>query len=122
MNKNTFGIHMPSYCRAHERYIESQLAAGTPPEELENWHFRKIAWLQHERLIHLLVTLLTAAAFLFAAGLGVFLDWPPGTGILSALLFVLLSAYLLHYFRLENTVQRWYRIAEQLHGTGDGSA
>ena len=32
-----------------------------------------------------------------------------------AVIFCLTAAYLVHYFRLENTVQHWYRIAEELH-------
>ena len=33
---------------------------------------------------------------------------------LCVLLLVLLCAYLVHYFRLENGVQRWYHLANQL--------
>lgn len=113
--KDVFGINMMAYCRAHEQDIQMQLTQGGDLKELLRWHEQKIAWLQHERLIHLLVTLLTAAFFLFSAGLGCRLEWNMGTLLFSGLLFILLAAYLLHYFRLENTVQHWYRIAEQLH-------
>ena len=42
----------------------------------------------------------------------------PELGIVPALIMlglaVLLEFYFFHYFFLENTVQRWYRIAEEL--------
>ena len=42
----------------------------------------------------------------------------PEAGIVPALIMlglaVLLGFYFFHYFFLENTVQRWYRIAEEL--------
>ena len=74
----------------------------------------KLEWLQHERLVHFLVTMLTAAGFLFALGVWIY----TGTAAVSLLalgILVLLFFYILHYFRLENTVQHWYNIAEKLH-------
>ena len=57
-NKDRFGINIMSYCREHENRLEKELAAGAEPHELLTWHEKKLAWLQHERLIHLLVTIL----------------------------------------------------------------
>lgn len=114
-NKDRFGINIMSYCREHENRLEKELAAGAEPHELLAWHEKKLAWLQHERLIHLLVTILTTIAFIFTAALGIYLEGNPAAVFLCAVLFVLLCAYLIHYFRLENTVQHWYRLAEQLH-------
>ena len=115
-NENdVFGINMKAYCRAHEQAVQKQLAQGGDLKELLRWHEQKITWLQHERLVHLLVTVLTAAFFLFSTVLGCTLEWNVGTLLFSGILMILLAAYLLHYFRLENTVQHWYRIAEQLH-------
>jgi len=34
--------------------------------------------------------------------------------VLVALLFGLSSVYLVHYFRLENGVQRWYHLANRI--------
>lgn len=110
-----FGINIIAYCRDHEKYIEDRLAAGAEPEDLLLWHEKKLAWLQHERLIHLLVTMLTTIAFIFSAILGAYLEGNMAAVFLAVILFVLLAAYLAHYFRLENRVQHWYRIAEQLH-------
>ena len=112
------GVRMIAYCREHEAYLDARLAAGENPAKLLEWHKTKLAWIQHERLIHLLVTILTAGAFLFALG-----AWL-ATQSLAALLFtlallVLLACYLFHYFRLENTVQHWYRIADRLRAAAD---
>jgi hypothetical protein len=35
-------------------------------------------------------------------------------GALAVLLLGLVSAYLVHYFRLENGVQRWYHLANRI--------
>jgi hypothetical protein len=32
----------------------------------------------------------------------------------TALFVVLEGAYLIHYYRLENSVQRWYRLADEI--------
>ncbi len=108
------GINMIAWCRAHEQYIEEQLDKGEDPQKLLAWHLKKLEWLQHERLVHFLVTMLTAAGFLFALGVWIY----TGTAAVSLLalgILVLLFFYILHYFRLENTVQHWYNIAEKLH-------
>ncbi|MDO4274285.1 MAG: hypothetical protein Q4D16_11485 [Eubacteriales bacterium] len=114
-SEDRFGINIITYCRDHEKYIEVRLAAGEEPEKLLEWHEKKLGWLQHERLIHLMVTILTTIAFIFSAVLAVYLEGNTAALFLALILFVLLAAYLAHYFRLENRVQHWYRIAEQLH-------
>lgn len=110
-----YGINMIRWCREHEAYIEKHLADGDDARKLLEWHQKKLAWLQHERLIHLLVTMLTAGAFLFSLWVTIYMDWNPGAILMDLILLLLLAAYLLHYFRLENTVQHWLRIAEELH-------
>lgn len=115
MRKDYFGINIIKYCREHEHYIEEQSAAGADVQKLLNWHLQKLAWLQHERLVHLGVTLMTGLAFLAALAFGCYSGWDQGTLLIAAILLVLLVAYLWHYFRLENTVQHWYRLADELH-------
>jgi len=116
--KNTredrFGINMIRWCRDHERYLEEHLEAGDDPALLLAYHEKKLAWLMHERLIHLLVTMMTSGAFLFTLFVSIYLDWNPGALLIALALLALLAAYLFHYFRLENTVQHWYRIADKL--------
>lgn len=100
----------------HEAWVQDQLASGQNSQEILSWHMKKLAWLQHERLIHLLVVILTAGITLFALGVTL---WLPDFALASGPIFfgflILLAFYLAHYFFLENTVQHWYRIAEELH-------
>lgn len=110
-----FGINMIEYCKEHERYIREQIDSCDNLKELLSYHNKKLEWLQHERKVHLSVTLFTAFLFLFLIGLELFLK---GNFLVLALLIIvliLLAAYILHYFKLENTVQRWYMISDKIY-------
>jgi hypothetical protein len=111
---------MWQYLKRHEAFVRAALESGTIPggagarwEELRAFHREQLGFMQHERLIHLLVMLFVALFFLLAAGYSLLAPTWPGFA-LSALLLVLLAAYLVHYFRLENGVQRLYALANQL--------
>lgn len=69
-------------------------------------HLVKISFFQHERLIHLLVTLFYSFAFIVFTTLG-FLHYI--FFILSLIVVVFLIFYIIHYFRLENGVQYLYK-------------
>jgi len=111
-HQDAFGINMKNYMAEHETYLKRKMQEDWGAELL-TYHAQKIAWLQHERLIHLLVTLLTALFFMFLC-----LSFLPSCTILPGILLtitgLLLAAYILHYFRLENTVQRWYKLYDDL--------
>lgn len=75
----------------------------------------QIQFFQHERLIHLIVTVtfalltvLSIFAFLVLEQIGVLL--------LSILLLVLLVPYIRHYYILENGVQKLYTFYDKLMG------
>lgn len=69
---------------------------------------RRIEFYQHERLIHLLVTL--AFAVFFLVSLFMFLvKGGIGLLVLSVLFLILLIPYIKHYYFLENSVQELYR-------------
>jgi putative effector of murein hydrolase len=106
---------MIKYCRKHESTIKQQLETSTDFQALLEYQNRKIEWLQHERLVHLLVTMLTAILFLFVFGLSLFIKDNLSILVLLGIVTVLLAAYLFHYFRLENTVQRWYLISDEIY-------
>ncbi|MDR3643992.1 MAG: hypothetical protein P4M02_02825 [Clostridia bacterium] len=112
-NHGRFGINIIKYCREHEAYIKERLTADTDLEGLLSFHDKKIAWLQHERLVHLIVTVLTALLFLFLFALTWFIQ-SLLIFVLLGLVAVLLTAYLIHYFRLENTTQRWYLLSDEI--------
>ncbi|MBQ1490568.1 MAG: hypothetical protein IIZ39_01305 [Blautia sp.] len=115
MKKDTFGINIKEYCRRHEQTVEKALEEDRIPPDLLFLHREKIQILQHERLVHLLVTIMVVFVTLFVLSL-VLLH--PELGLLPAIfmlgLAVLLGFYFFHYFFLENTVQHWYWLLEQL--------
>ena len=111
MKRDRYGINMKQFCREHEAKVTGTEAT----EELLEEHLRMISWIQHERLVHLIVTVMVVFCELFVVDL-VLLH--PELGLLPAVIMlglaVLLGFYFWHYFFLENTVQRWYRIAEEM--------
>ena len=73
------------------------------------FHLRQIKFLQHERLIHLLVTLFIG--FCLLAFLCLFLVLNFCLLIIPFSLFLIMTVlYIFHYFKLENTVIKWYFI------------
>ena len=109
--EDRFGINVKRYCRAHE----AALKAAAPSPALLEWHLEKLRWLQHERLVHLIVLLLTVLAELFTVDLALLHpETNPLAGIVMLALAVLLGFYFWHFFFLENTVQHWYRLADAL--------
>ena len=89
-----------------------KLSANDLDKEIRSlWEW--ILFFQHERLIHLLVSLLFAAMSL--ASLFVFLitDFLPVI-VLFALFLILLVPYIFHYYHLENGVQKLYGLYDQL--------
>ena len=76
----------------------------------------KIAYFQHERLIHLMVTLAFAAFLLFEI-FSLFIL--PASflycGILLVLIFFGLTiGYIMHYYFLENSVQQMYHMRDEI--------
>lgn len=115
MKDGTFGINMKQYCRAYEKEVCAVLKEGRATSQDLLVHQEKIRILQHERLVHLIVTVLVAFAELFVLFLTLL---HPELGILPPLILlglaVLLGFYFYHYFFLENTVQRWYLLEDEL--------
>jgi hypothetical protein len=108
-------MNIRKYMNEHEARVREALngndlrdAAG-----LKESHDRMIRFMQHERLIHLLV-LLTIALFYLV--LLVWAWWRPGLPVLllNGLFLILLVPYLLHYHFLENTIQRWYVLSDEI--------
>ena len=73
----------------------------------------QIGFFQHERLIHLIVTVLFALMTILVFFLAVtnFSLW---TGVLLLLLLVLLIPYIKHYWLLENGTQKLYQYYDRL--------
>lgn len=74
---------------------------------------QQISFFQHERLIHLIVTI-TFALLTMLAILGAMLTPEPALFALILLLLILLVPYVRHYYILENGVQKLYRYYDAL--------
>ena len=77
------------------------------PEELKKEHLTQLAFFQHERLIHLIVTVAFALMEMLSLIMTIMSDelFPI---ILTILILVLLLPYIRHYYILENEVQKMY--------------
>lgn len=70
-------------------------------------HLVQVGFFQHERLIHLIVTVLFSLA-LFMDMIMMYISFNLSVIILGAALLILLVPYIMHYYLLENTVQKMY--------------
>lgn len=106
---------MRKYLTEYLIYIEKKLES-CQKDELEailREHLDKIQFMQHERLIHFLVTMLFA--FMFFMSLGIFMLTDKISFLpLMALILCLIVPYIRHYYFLENNVQKMYYIYDKI--------
>ena len=114
MNKDKYGIKMKDFCREHEAWLEGELAASGPCRKLLDIHLEKLRWLQHERLVHLIVMCITIVCELFSLYFSLVVFKSLVSIAVTLVILVVLFFYVLHYFFLENTTQHWYRLAERI--------
>ncbi|MBR6242025.1 MAG: hypothetical protein IKQ90_00860 [Ruminococcus sp.] len=107
---------MTEYLTAYMELTEKRLSeckdlAGI--EEILAEHKDKIAFMQHERIVHFLVTMMFAliltifmCAFLFSDNMKLL--------VLVTMIIVLLAFYIKHYYFLENTVQKMYKVYDRM--------
>ncbi|MBQ7668607.1 MAG: hypothetical protein IJS47_04715 [Clostridia bacterium] len=99
-----------------KKYMESfeeKISNNKIEEEDINDFLIKISFFQHERLIHLLVTL--AFAILGMLAVIIFITAPSvATLLLVVLVVALLIPYIFHYYFLENSVQKMYEMYDRL--------
>lgn len=98
---------MTKQIKAYLQLIEKLCGdSGTDKEALARELLTRIQFYQHERLIHLIVTMSFGVFFLISL---VLLTVNVYFASLSVLLFVLLVPYIMHYYFLENSVQKLYK-------------
>ena len=110
----------------YRKYIDALLASDKQSDwkYIKQEHITQVAFFQHERLVHLIVTvtfavleLLTVCAYVIVGALDSTLSFP--LLILALLIIVLLIPYIKHYYLLENEVQKMYvqydRIAQKVY-------
>lgn len=71
-------------------------------------HLTQIAFFQHERLVHLIVTVIFALLEMMSF-LALQFAFSPGLMALCLMILVLLIPYIRHYYILENGVQKMYK-------------
>lgn len=109
--------------REHQQLLErsfSQKLSSSEREALAKLHYRRLQNFQHERSIHLSVTLFFAGLTLFSGIISFWLSLNLSGVIvyLSCALFIIILilelAYVRHYYQLENLIQKLYQWDEQL--------
>lgn len=109
-------MNIGRFMKEHEALVKKQLLIDCDKEALQRLktnHARMIEYMQHERLIHLLVTLAFGMFLLLSINLA-FMKTAIPVLILNGLFFIMLAAYVAHYFFLENSVQRWYQLMDEI--------
>ena len=101
-----------NYLKKMDAFLEN------PPENID-WeeaiieHLEQIQMFQHERLIHLIVTVLFAL-MTTAVLTGMVISFHISLVILLIPLLILLFPYISHYYLLENSVQKMYDQYDQM--------
>lgn len=109
-------IFLTEYLKGYMSETEKKLKNCNDFASLEKIfaeHKDKIAFMQHERIVHFLVTMMFAiiltlffCAFIFSEH--------PALLILILIIMVLLGFYIKHYYFLENTVQKMYKVYDEM--------
>lgn len=96
---------MKDYLNEYKKEVEQKLNQKITKEDVEN-HITKIKFFQHERLVHLLVTLFFAIFLLIS----LYISLTQNSFVYIVLiLLVMLIFYIKHYFFLENNIQYLYK-------------
>ena len=97
----------------YRKYIDSLLQSQEDCDwrYIKQEHLTQLTFFQHERLVHLIVTitileLLSVCAYVVVGALDSSLSFP--LLILSLVILILLVPYIKHYYLLENEVQKMY--------------
>jgi len=107
---------MTEYLKKYMKSLRQSLDSAETSEELEKImaeHKDKIAFMQHERLVHFLVTMMFAVILAIFMAAVLFLE-NIMLLILVTIIIILLGFYIKHYYFLENTVQEMYRVYDRI--------
>ena len=102
---------MKKYLYDYIKKIDSVLEEERIDKKIVEEHLIKITFFQHERLIHLLVTLAYALLALISFAISTF---SPMFVFIGIILVLFLIPYVMHYFHLENGVQDLYKHYDEL--------
>ena len=111
--QNGAPVAMRKYFSDYINYVIKALEdESTDLESLKQEMLLKISFMQHERLIHFMVTCLFAL-LLFLSLIIFFMTNIMGILAVSLLMLLLLIPYIAHYFFLENGVQKLYKLYDE---------
>ena len=100
----------------YRKYIDELLQKDNLDwDEVIREHLIQVSFFQHERLIHLIVTVTFAVLTMLAVMLSFELETVAGF-LLPITFLILLIPYIRHYYILENGVQRLYSFYDRLIG------
>lgn len=102
---------MREYLSDYTKTIDKKIKEKNITKKDIDDHLIKIKFFQHERLIHLLVTLFYGL-FLFISVIISFQEWL--FLIILYLVLIILIFYVRHYFFLENSVQYLYKQYDEM--------
>jgi len=113
---------MTEYLTQYMETVAKRMEQCSDKDELDEImaeHMDKISFMQHERFIHLIVTFLFAIVLCIFIAILLFMDRADsGETIGVTVLIVIIMAtecfYVKHYYFLENTVQKMYRVYDEL--------
>ena len=91
----------------------AQPPEGTDWEAVLQEHLVQVSFFQHERLIHLIVTVTFAILTMIALAIYCIAEYMPMLALI-VLLLVLLIPYIGHYYTLENEVQKMYQQYDEI--------
>ena len=100
----------------YRKRIDALLAQppeGTDWEAVLQEHLTQVSFFQHERLVHLVVTVTFAILTMIALAIYCIAEYMPMLALI-VLLLVLLIPYIGHYYTLENEVQKMYQQYDEM--------
>lgn len=107
--------YIQAYMALVNKFIDEEIETADPErfaEVLQEFEI-KIAYFQHERFIHLIVTVLFA--LLEMGSLYVCLIAPSlPILVFCGMFLILLVPYVMHYYFLENSVQEMYKMRDKI--------
>lgn len=110
---------MYEYLKRHQKFIEEKLekeGKGYDWEGLRTFHKQQIGFMQHERIVHMFIMLFIALFLLLSVFETLTITQAAFMWALDIMLLVLTIPYIIHYFHLENGVQNYYYLADQIDG------
>jgi len=107
--------YIKAYMAVVNEFIDKELAGASSDrirEVLSEFEV-KIVYFQHERLIHLIVTVLFAILEIMSIFMSMICP-SLSVALFCCLFLVLLVPYVMHYYFLENSVQEMYKMRDKI--------